>query len=128
MPLIPAFPTPQSPAQLPLPPAEYAAKVFVAFISSQDPETNQPWCPDVRAAMPFIEAVFAGEDALGLVVVEVGQKPEWKDPQNTYRTEWNITSIPSLVRYERVDGEPAETGRLVEGGILSVEKLRDFVR
>jgi hypothetical protein len=51
----------------------------------------------------------------------------WKEPQNIYRTNWNISSIPTLVQYERVDGEPAETGRLVEGEILSMEKLRDFV-
>jgi hypothetical protein len=75
MPLIPSFALPKSPAQLALPP-DSAAKLFLAFISSPDPATNQPWCPDVRAAMPCIEAAFSGDKAPGVGVVEVGQKPE----------------------------------------------------
>lgn len=75
MPFIPSFSLPQSPTQLALPP-DSAAKLFLVFISSQDPATNQPWCPDVRAAMPSIEAAFSGENAPGVGVVEVGQKPE----------------------------------------------------
>jgi hypothetical protein len=53
-----------------------ASKLFIAFISSPDPITKQPWCPDVRDALPHINEAFAGDDAPGLAIVEVGQKPE----------------------------------------------------
>lgn len=51
----------------------------------------------------------------------------WKDPQNAYRTKWNVNNIPALVRYESVNGEVVETGRLVEGEILDQEKLGQFI-
>lgn len=53
-----------------------ASKLFIAFISSPDPITKQPWCPDVRDALPHINKAFAGDDAPELAIVEVGQKPE----------------------------------------------------
>jgi len=53
-----------------------AAKLFVCFISSTDPATKQPWCPDVRAALPRLDAAFSSEDAPKLAYVHVGQKPE----------------------------------------------------
>ncbi|KAI2991325.1 hypothetical protein CBS147482_9028 [Aspergillus niger] len=71
-------------------------KLFLAFISSADPATGQAWCPDVRAAWPNIEEAFSSEQGPQVGVVEVGQKPEWKDPQNAYRTKWNVNNIPAL--------------------------------
>lgn len=53
-----------------------ASKLFIAFISSPDPITKQPWCPDVRDAMPHINKTFAADDAPELAIIEVGQKPE----------------------------------------------------
>ncbi|CAG8902980.1 unnamed protein product [Penicillium egyptiacum] len=103
------------------------SKLFIAFISSPDPITKQPWCPDVRDALPHINKAFAGDDAPELAIIEVGQKPEWNNPQNVYRTTWGTQNIPALVRYEKVNGEVAETGRLVEGEILNKEKLLDFI-
>lgn len=52
------------------------SKLFIAFISSPDPITKQPWCPDVRDALPHINKAFAGDDAPDLAIIEVGQKPE----------------------------------------------------
>ncbi|CAG8037383.1 unnamed protein product [Penicillium salamii] len=103
------------------------SKFFIAFISGSDPITKQAWCPDVRAAMPSINAAFAGDDTPELAIVEVGQKPEWNNPQNVYRTTWATRNIPALVRYQQVDGEVIETGRLVEGEILNEQKLQDFM-
>ncbi|CAG7937835.1 unnamed protein product [Penicillium nalgiovense] len=104
-----------------------ASKLFIAFISSPDPITKQPWCPDVRDAMPHINKTFAADDAPELAIIEVGQKPEWNNPQNVYRTTWATKNIPALVRYEKVNGEVTETGRLVEGEILNNQKLLDFI-
>lgn len=51
----------------------------------------------------------------------------WNNPQNVYRTTWSTKNIPALVRYQQVNGEVTETGRLVEGEILNKERLRAFI-
>lgn len=53
------------------------AKLFLAFISGDDPITKQPWCPDVRAALPHIDAAFAAPDAPSVAIVSVGEKSEY---------------------------------------------------
>lgn len=45
-----------------------------------------------------------------------------------YRTVWGISNLPTLVRYESVGGEVKETGRLVEGELVSVGQLEEFLR
>ena len=47
----------------------------------------------------------------------------WRRPDNVYRKKWNVTNVPTLVRYEQVSGEIRETGRLVEGHILDPSRL-----
>jgi hypothetical protein len=51
----------------------------------------------------------------------------WKDLSNVYRTKWNVNNVPTLVRFENVNGTVKETGRLVEGDILDRKKLGEFV-
>ncbi|KAI0472673.1 hypothetical protein GGR56DRAFT_676749 [Xylariaceae sp. FL0804] len=100
-------------------------KLFLAFVSSDDPRTGQSWCPDVRAALPYLEAAFEAEDKPTLLIVEVGQRPEWKDPACVFRTKWNIHNVPTLVRYERLPGgELIERARLVEGDFPVVSSSR----
>ena len=75
MPILDTFAVPASVEQLSLPETP-DAKFFIAFISSKDPVTNLPWCPDVRAALPYLITAFTEENAPNLAVVEVGQKAE----------------------------------------------------
>ncbi|KAJ9489853.1 hypothetical protein VN97_g3388 [Penicillium thymicola] len=124
MPITKHFTLPSSAKELTLSPD---SKLFLAFISSPDPITKQPWCPDVRDALPHINNAFSGDDAPELAIVEVGQKPEWINPRNVYRTTWGTNNIPALVRYEQVNGKITETGRLVEAEILNKERLREFI-
>ncbi|KAG0157770.1 hypothetical protein PDIDSM_4955 [Penicillium digitatum] len=123
MPITKTFTLPSSAKELALSPG---SKLFIAFISSSDPTTKQPWCPDVRDALPHINKAFTGDDAPELAIIEVGQKPEWSNPRNVYRTTW-ATKIPALVRYEQVNGKVTETGRLVEGEILNKKQLQNFI-
>ncbi|KAH9893011.1 DUF953 domain protein [Xylariomycetidae sp. FL2044] len=106
-------------------------RIFLAFVSSDDPSTGKPWCPDVRAALPHLERAFGGgpgEKGPSVGIVHVGQRPAWKDAANIYRTHWNVHNVPSLVRYERDrDGKVVETGRLVEGELLDDERILDFI-
>ncbi|OLN97158.1 Thioredoxin domain-containing protein C21C3.12c [Colletotrichum chlorophyti] len=125
MPIVSGFSLPESASAIALP--KDSATFFINFTTSNLPETGESWCPDVRAALPHIKAAFTADGAPEVAFVEVGQRPEWKVPTNVYRTKWNINNVPTLVRYERVDGEVRETGRLVEGEILDEQRLKEFV-
>ncbi|KAJ5152917.1 uncharacterized protein N7482_009395 [Penicillium canariense] len=124
MPIIRNFTLPGS-AQLLELPAAPSAKLFLAFVSGDDPITKQAWCPDVRAALPHIDAAFTAADAPTVAIVPVGQKPE--DPNNIYRTQWKVNNVPALVRYQLVNGHVSEAGRLIEAEILDNAKLRAFL-
>ncbi|KAJ5217267.1 DUF953 domain protein [Penicillium chermesinum] len=126
MPIITDFKLPASAKSIPLPEGPHSM-LFIAFVSSDDPATGQPWCPDVRAALPHIKAAFAAEETPPVGLVTVGQKPEWKDPDNLYRKTWNVSGIPTLARYQRVNGEVTETGKVTEVEILDSAKFKAFL-
>ncbi|KAJ6171121.1 hypothetical protein N7470_000188 [Penicillium chermesinum] len=115
MPIITDFKLPASAKSIPLPEGPHSM-LFIAFVSSDDPATGQPWCPDVRAALPHIKAAFAAEET-----------PLWKDPDNLYRKTWNVSGIPTLARYQRVNGEVTETGKVTEVEILDSAKFKAFL-
>lgn len=52
------------------------AKLYLTFVTSEDPATKQSWCPDVRAAMPAINGAFSADAAPTAALVEVGQMHE----------------------------------------------------
>jgi hypothetical protein len=54
-------------------------------------------------------------------------KIRWRDPSNVFRTKWNVNNVPTLVRYERVDGKVKETGRLTENEILDGQQLQALI-
>ncbi|KAK7180417.1 hypothetical protein DPSP01_001807 [Paraphaeosphaeria sporulosa] len=126
MPIQDPFQLPKSAQDLPLA-NDTDDTYFLFFISSISPETKQPWCPDVRAALPVVGAAFSFENAPEVGFVHVGQKPEWKDVSNLHRTKWNVNAVPTLVRYQRAGAEVKETGRLVEDELLDQEKLKELV-
>ncbi|KAJ5886414.1 uncharacterized protein N7473_009088 [Penicillium subrubescens] len=126
MPIIKNFTLPASAKLLEVPEGP-KAKLFLAFISGDDAITKQPWCPDVRAALPHIDAAFTAPDAPTVAYVSVGEKLQWKDLKNIYRTQWKVNNVPALVRYQLVKGEVSETGRLIEAEILDKAKLQAFL-
>jgi len=75
MPIKDHYQIPASVQDLPVPDSPDAG-LYVAFISGTDPVTKQPWCPDVRAALPRLQKAFAGAEAPKLLYVHVGQRPE----------------------------------------------------
>lgn len=72
---IQTIPLPGSPDALPVG-SEPNSKLYVTFVTSDDPATKQSWCPDVRAAMPVVNAALSGEGSPAAALVEVGQKQE----------------------------------------------------
>ncbi|KAL4912999.1 thioredoxin-like protein [Aspergillus aurantiobrunneus] len=125
MPIISDFQLPSSVESLDLPADN--SPFFLSFHASPDPNTGKPWCPDVVAALPHLHEVFSGPQSPQVAFINVGQRPEWKDLSNVYRSKWNVSAVPSLVRYERVDGQVKEVGRLSEGQILDRARLSSFV-
>lgn len=73
MPILPAFEIPDTAAALPVDDSSF----FIAFLSSKDPATQQPWCPDVRATLPTLEATFQRDESPTAAFVEVGQRAEY---------------------------------------------------
>lgn len=51
----------------------------------------------------------------------------WRDPKNVFRSNWNVNNVPTLVRYQRIDGDVQETGRLVEDEIVDEKKLANLI-
>jgi hypothetical protein len=75
MPILDPLPVPTSAQELPIA-NDVGRKLFVCFVSSTDPSTKQPWCPDVRAALPRLDKAFSSQHAPELAYVHVGQKSE----------------------------------------------------
>ncbi|GAB7334900.1 hypothetical protein MBLNU13_g06790t1 [Cladosporium sp. NU13] len=125
MPIIHNFALPKAIGDLAIPAATDA--FFIAFLASKDPQTNKPWCPDVVAALPTLESTFTGANKPQAAFVEVGQRPEWKDPKNAFRTEWKVNNVPALLRFEKTSEGVKEVGRLIEGEILDQERLEKLL-
>ncbi len=79
----------------------------VLFTSGDDPATGQPWCPDCRRAVP---AVRAAADTAGvtLLVVDVGERPAWKDAAHSFRTSetLQLRCIPTLMAWDVTHARP----------------------
>jgi hypothetical protein len=75
MPVHDNFKLPNSAQALPFP-DDPTANFFVLYLSSTDPTTKQPWCSDVRAALPLLNDIFSATTSPEVHYVYVGQKPE----------------------------------------------------
>ncbi|KAI0066495.1 hypothetical protein BV25DRAFT_1390313 [Artomyces pyxidatus] len=75
---------------------------FVIFYSSRD-EEGKMWCPDCRAVEDLVERTFSPIGGPSALVIYVGQKPEWKTPDNPFRgPAWDVQSVPTIVRLSNV--------------------------
>ncbi|QGI63670.1 hypothetical protein CEK26_007621 [Fusarium fujikuroi] len=101
--------------------------IYVILTSSNDEETGAPWCSDVRAALPFLKETFGKPDGPKAVYESVGPRPGWKKPDNPHKLTWNISAIPTVIRFELRDGRIEETGRLVEAEVYEEGRLQNFV-
>jgi hypothetical protein len=75
MPVHDDFNVPTSAQALPFPDGS-TTNFFVLFLSSIDPTTKQPWCSDVRAALPLLNDIFSTTTSPEVHYVYVGQRPE----------------------------------------------------
>lgn len=88
---LPAFPAPR----------------YVIFIADPNPETGESWCGDTNRALPVARKLVR-EAGGTLLEVQVGSRPEWKDPQHPFRhrPELQLTCVPTMIRWS--DSGPAE--------------------
>lgn len=75
--------------------------LILLFVANDHPETKQSWCPDCLLAKPIINKMrekFQNNEQIALVCVQVGQRDEWKTPDNPYRLhELKISCVPTIV-------------------------------
>ena len=65
-------------------------------------EKYEDWCPDCKAIEGLIHHVFDKGGAPLAQIVRVGSISDWKSSSNVYRKEFNLKSIPTIIRYEKV--------------------------
>jgi len=87
-------------------------QINVYFTGSKDAWGNS-WCPDCNDAEPFVEKsvnTLASADG-HFVVVDVGDRPFWKDTKNPFRhdKDTHLSVIPTLINWNeksrRLEGE-----------------------
>ncbi|KAH7886040.1 hypothetical protein F5I97DRAFT_1810045 [Phlebopus sp. FC_14] len=71
---------------------------YLVFFSSR--VEGKLWCPDCVAVEELIYKTFGPEQGPSAAVVYVGQRSEWKSPDNIFRREpWpRLTAIPTIIR------------------------------
>ncbi|KAG8219581.1 hypothetical protein J3R82DRAFT_532, partial [Butyriboletus roseoflavus] len=99
---------------------------IIIFFASRLPESNSLWCPDCLAAEDLIRNTFGSEQGPPAVLAYVGQRSDWKTPDNIFRKEpWKVKVIPTIIKLDEA-GE--EIGRLVDGQNLISEELASFIQ
>jgi len=105
---------------------EKTTKTLLFFTAARDPETKQPWCPDVRKAIPILEEILSAKTVKFYFVSFPIVREEYRNnPQHFYRVHEKIklTKIPTLGWWE--DGKMEK--RLVEEELHVVENVRKFL-
>ncbi|WVR07957.1 hypothetical protein IAU60_005000 [Kwoniella sp. DSM 27419] len=98
------------------------AKTFLVFYS--DVVDGRMWCPDCRDVEQTVKDAFDAPDKPKGIIYWVGTVAEWRTPKNKARVDWNVNSVPTILRIE--NGK--ETGRLVESEIMDKQRLADLLK
>ncbi|KAI5713080.1 hypothetical protein M8J75_013607 [Diaphorina citri] len=87
------------------------SKIFVYF-TGEKMSTGESWCPDCVKAEPFVQEYLTKNESklkIGhLIIVDVGNREQWKDKNNSFRTVFNIQNIPTIIRWkgpQKLSGE-----------------------
>eukprot|EP01017_Pseudomicrothorax_dubius_P046287 TRINITY_DN8128_c0_g2_i5.p1 TRINITY_DN8128_c0_g2~~TRINITY_DN8128_c0_g2_i5.p1 ORF type:complete len:131 (-),score=40.80 TRINITY_DN8128_c0_g2_i5:121-513(-) len=77
-------------------------KFICVFKGGIDPATNVSWCPDCVDAEPTIKKYIfdqaVNEKGIAVIECDVGQKAEWKNPDNVIRKHpvLKIQKVPAV--------------------------------
>ncbi|ODO03564.1 hypothetical protein L198_02412 [Cryptococcus wingfieldii CBS 7118] len=95
---------------------------YLVFYS--DVVNGRMWCPDCVAVESTVKDAFDGPEKPNAAVYWVGKIQEWRTANNKALVDWNVNTIPTIVRFD--NGK--ETARLVKDEILDKSKLQAFLK
>lgn len=79
------------------------AKIFVYF-TGEKMSTGESWCPDCVKAEPFVQAYLSKNEGKvkinHLIIADAGNRTQWKDKENSFRTVLNIQNLPTIIRWK----------------------------
>lgn len=109
----------------------FPAPHVIVFRANDDPDTGEPWCPDVRRTLPGVRRAVA-EAGGTLLEVLVGDRHTWKSLDHPFRLDarLQVTGIPTLLRWtadgpgERLGSELERTGSEAE----AEARVKDFLQ
>ncbi|XP_003469685.1 thioredoxin domain-containing protein 17 isoform X1 [Cavia porcellus] len=80
--------------------AEHPGKTIFAYFSGSKDAGGKSWCPDCVQAEPVVrEGLKHVSEGCVFIYCQVGEKSDWKDPNNDFRKKLKITAVPTLLKY-----------------------------
>ncbi|GAA5869026.1 hypothetical protein JCM3774_002452 [Rhodotorula dairenensis] len=103
---------------------------FLVFFASIDEHTGKPWCPDCSEVQQEVERLVPEQNS---TLVFVGDRTEWKKPDNAFRQKpFNISKIPTIIRVQggadNVAASLDSAPRLIESELRDRSKFEEFVK
>uniref|UniRef100_A0A8D9F087 Thioredoxin domain-containing protein 17 n=1 Tax=Cacopsylla melanoneura TaxID=428564 RepID=A0A8D9F087_9HEMI len=79
------------------------SKIFVYF-TGEKMSTGESWCPDCVHAEPYVQAYLRKNEPKlkinHLIITDAGNRDQWKDKSNSFRTVLNIQNLPTIIRWK----------------------------
>jgi thiol-disulfide isomerase/thioredoxin len=97
---------------------EHDGKIIFVLFSGSKSSDGKSWCPDCVSAEPVIHSQLEKAPADSIFIhCSVGDRPAWKDEKNSFRTEYKITCVPTLMKWnekeKRLDDTQCKNPELV---------------
>ncbi|KAF8899089.1 hypothetical protein BD779DRAFT_1486964 [Infundibulicybe gibba] len=74
---------------------------FLIFYSSV--VDGKLWCPDCVEVEDIVQQTFNNTDGPSALIVYVGDRKQWKTPDNVFRGEpWKVQSVPTIIKVKNV--------------------------
>ncbi|EGW06936.1 thioredoxin domain-containing protein 17 isoform X1 [Cricetulus griseus] len=79
---------------------EHKGKTIFAYFSGSKDAEGKSWCPDCVEAEPVVrEGLKSVTEDCVFIYCQVGDKSYWKDPNNDFRQQLQVTAVPTLLKY-----------------------------
>ena len=75
---------------------------YLILYSPPDPVTHKLWCPDCRAVEEPVRQAFNANGGPKGIIHWVGQRDEWRKPDNEARARWNVNNVPTILKLVEV--------------------------
>lgn len=79
------------------------SKIFV-YITGEKMSTGESWCPDCVKAEPSVDSYLHNNVSKiridHLIIADAGNREQWKDKSNSFRTVLNVQNLPTIIRWK----------------------------